>query len=687
MACITEAAIGFPNASGTIPPENGMLSEILGELGWNTYMVGKWHLCPTDEMNLASTRRNWPTGRGFERWYGFLGAETNQWYPDLVYDNHPVDQPKTPAEGYHLTEDITDKALEFIRDAKAVTPDKPFFLYYAPGACHAPHHAPREWIDKFKGQFDMGYEAIRETTLANQIKLGIVPADTELPPINPIGTQERTGPDGKPFPMLDVTRPWDSLNDDEKRLFSRMAEVYAGFLAHADFHIGRLLDYLEEWDMLDNTMIVLVSDNGASGEGGPNGSVNEMKFVNGVPDDLAQNLAEIDDLGGTRTYNHYPNGWAMAFNTPFKMWKRYEFNGGTADPCIISWPAGTKARGEVRDQYAHAIDLVPTILDVLGVEPPETLKGHTQSPIDGVTLRPSFDDGSSASGRSTQFYAMLGSRSIWHEGWKAVTTHPTIAGWGHFNDDEWQLYHTDVDRSELHDLAAEQPDKLREMVNVWFSEAGRYGAFPLDDRTAVEILTTPRPQLTKPRSRYTYFPGTAPVSEWQAVNTRNRSFVIGALVDIPAPGAQGVLFAIGARFGGHALYVKDNRLHYANSFVGAEEQLIVGTEDIPTGENVILSASFEKEGMEPTHAFGTLSLFHGDTKVGEGKIKTQLGAFAIAGSGLYVGRHAGEPVTDDYPGEAPYTFTGGRIDRVAVDVSGEPYVDLEREAEMLIKSQ
>ncbi len=507
MACITEAAIGFPNASGTVPPENGMLSEILGELGWNTYMVGKWHLCPTDEMNLASTRRNWPTGRGFERWYGFLGAETNQWYPDLVYDNHPVDQPSTPDAGYHLTDDITDKALEFIRDARAVAPDKPFFLYYAPGACHAPHHAPRDWIDKFKGQFDMGYEAIRETTLANQIKLGIVPADTELPPVNPLGTQERTGPDGKPFPMLDVTRPWDSLNDDEKRLFSRMAEVYAGFLAHADFHIGRLLDYLEEWDMLDNTMIVLVSDNGASGEGGPDGSVNEMKFANGVPDDLAQNLAQIDDLGGTRTYNHYPNGWAMAFNTPFKMWKRYEFNGGTADPCIISWPAGIKARGEVREQYCHAIDLVPTILDVLGVEAPETIKGHTQSPIDGVTLRPSLDDASVASGRSTQFYAMLGSRSIWHEGWKAVTTHPTIAGWGNFNDDEWQLYHTDVDRSELHDLAAEQPDKLREMINIWFSEAGRYGAFPLDDRTAVEILTTPRPQLTAATEPVHLFPG------------------------------------------------------------------------------------------------------------------------------------------------------------------------------------
>ena len=452
MACITEAAIGFPNASGTIPPENGMLSEILGERGWNTYMVGKWHLCPTDEMNLAAPRRNWPTGRGFERWYGFLGAETNQWYPDLVYDNHMVDQPRTPEEGYHLTDDITDKALEFIRDSKAIAPEKPFFLYYAPGACHAPHHAPKEWIDKFKGQFDVGYEAMREQTLAKQKKLGIVPENTELPPLNPIGTPEtRTGPDGKPFPELDYVRPWDSLNDDEKRLFCRMAEVYAGFLGHADHHIGRLLDYLEESGELENTIIVVVSDNGASGEGGPNGSVNEMKFANGVPDDLEQNLAMIDELGGTKTYNHYPTGWAMAFNTPFKMWKRYEFNGGTSDPCIISWPAGTKARGEVREQYHHAIDLVPTILDVLGVEAPETIKGHTQSPIDGVSMRESFDDAvAESSGRRSSTPCSARARSGTRAG-RPSRPIPCIAGWGHFNDDEWELYHTDVDRSEVHE--------------------------------------------------------------------------------------------------------------------------------------------------------------------------------------------------------------------------------------------
>jgi arylsulfatase A-like enzyme len=686
MACITEAAIGFPNASGMIPPENGMISEILGERGWNTYMTGKWHLCPEDEMNLASTRRNWPTGRGFERFYGFLGAETNQWYPELVYDNHPVDQPKSPEEGYHLTDDLTDKALEFIKDAKTIAADKPFFLYYAPGACHAPHHAPRQWIDRFRGRFDMGYEAIREQTLARQKELGVVPADTELPPINPIGTPEtRTGPEGKPFPVMDYTKPWDSLSPEEKRLFSRMAEVYAGFLAHADHHIGRLLDYLEETGQRDNTLVILVSDNGASGEGGPDGSVNEMKFLNGMPDDLQENLAKIDDLGGPKTYNHYPTGWAMAFNTPFKMWKRYEFNGGTSDPCIISWPAGITARDEVRHQYHHAIDLVPTILDVLGVEPPETIKGHVQSDFDGVSMRYSFDDPAAATARKTQFYSMLGSRAIWHEGWKAVTTHPAISGWGHFNDDTWELYHTDADRAEVHDLAAEHPDKVRELVNLWFAEAGANRAFPLDDRSAFEIFMTPRPVLSPPRDRYIYYPGLADVPESQAVNIRNRSYTLGVQVDIPAPGAQGVLFAHGARFGGHALYVKDNRLHYVYSFVGSFEQKVVADTDLPTGENLILSASFDKDGEDPPGvATGILSLYHADKKVGEARIKTQPGKFVIGGEGLCVGRDSGAGVTDDYPGVLPWPFTGGTIKRVAVDVSGDPYIDLEREAQAML---
>jgi arylsulfatase A-like enzyme len=687
MACITEGASGFRNASGTIPPENGMLPEILGELGWNTYMVGKWHLCPTVEMNLASTRRNWPTGRGFERWYGFLGAETSQWYPELIYDNHPVDQPRIPEEGYHFGEDITDKAIEFIMDAKAVAPDKPFLLYYAPGACHAPHHAPKAWIERYKGQFDMGYEVMRQQTLARQKELGVVPADTELPPINPLGTSEtRTGPEGQPFPLMDVTRPWDSLSDNEKRLFARMAEVYAGFLSHADDQIGRLLDYLEETGQRENTLVIVVSDNGASGEGGPEGSVNEMRFMNGIPDDMASNLAVLDDLGGPKTYNHYPNGWAMAFNTPFKMWKRYEFNGGTSDPCMISWPAGMEARGGIRTQYHHAIDLVPTVLDVLGVEAPDTIKGFTQSHFDGVSMRYSFDDAAAPGARHTQFFSMLGSRGIWHDGWKAVTTHPTLSGWAHYNDDDWELYHTDVDRSELHNLAADHPEKVRELVNLWYAEAGANDGFPLDDRSAFEILVAKRPLLAAPRTRYVYFPNHAEVPEAQAVIVRGRSFVIGALVDIPAAqAAQGVLFSQGSRFGGHALYVKDNRLHYVNSFVGMFEQQIVATEDLPTGDNLILSASFDKDGDDPPPvATGILSLYHGDAKVGEGRIKTQPGGFMIAGEGLAIGRDVGDPVTGDYPGERPYRFTGGTIHRVAVDVSGEPYIDLEREAQGML---
>ena len=685
MACITEAAIGFPNASGTIPPENGMISEIVGEHGWNTYAVGKWHLTPEAECNVASPRRNWPTGRGFERFYGFLGAETNQWYPDLVYDNHPVDQPYSPADGYHLTVDLTDKAVEFIKDAKTIAPDKPFFLYYAPGACHAPHHAPREWIDKFRGKFDMGYEAIREQTLARQKELGIVPSDTDLPPLNPLGTPQTHTDPRKPMPAADTTRPWASLSAEEQRLFCRMAEVYAGFLAHADYHIGRLLDYLTDTGQLDNTLVILVSDNGASGEGGPNGSVNENKVVNGIPDDMAENLAKVEVLGSPQTYNHYPTGWAMAFNTPFKMWKRYEFNGGTADPCIMSWPRGMRARGQIRHHYHHAIDIVPTILDVLGVEPPDTIRGHTQVPFDGVSMRYSFDDPSGLSARRTQFYSMLGSRGIWRDGWKAVTTHLTCAGWGDFGNDTWELYHTDTDRSECHDLAAREPERLRDLINLWYAEAGANGAFPLDDRSPVEIITTPRPKLTGARDRYVYYPDVAEVPEAQAVNIRNRTYGIGALVDIPAPGAAGVLFAHGSRFGGHALYIKDNRLRYVYNFVGSLEQRVIASEDVPTGDSLILAASFDKDGeAAPGVATGILSLYYGDRKVGESRIKTQPGKFSIAGEGLCVGRDSGEPVTEDYPAGSGAHFTGGTIRRVAVDVSGEPYLDLEREAAAML---
>ena len=677
MACIAEATSGFPNANGHIPFECATIAEVLGERGWNTYMLGKWHLVAADEMNLASTKRNWPIGRGFERYYGFLGGETNQWYPDLVYDNHPVDQPATPEEGYHLTTDLTDKAIEFIKDAKVIAPDKPFFMYFCPGATHAPHHAPTEWIERYAGKFDMGYERYRELVFDRQKQMGIFPADAALTPLNPYA--EETSVDGKPWNALDVVRPWDSLADDEKRLFARMAEVYAGFLSHTDHEIGRLLDFLERSGERENTIVVLVSDNGASGEGGPNGSVNENKFFNGIPDDIEENLQYLDELGSPATYNHYPVGWAWAFNTPFKMWKRYNFEGGVADPMVVSWPKGIDARGELRHQFLHATDVVPTMYDLLGLELPEVVKGYPQIPLEGVSFRSTFESDDVPTPKETGFFSMLGSRAIWHKGWKAVSVHPTIAGWGHFDRDRWELYDTEADPTESHDLAGEHPTKVQEMVNLWFHEAGKYNGLPLLDRTAVEVLADPtRPQVAPPRDRYVYYPDAAEVPETAAVNIRNRSYSIAVSVDIASEDVAGVLFSHGARFGGHALYVKDRKLKYVYNFVGTKVQTIESTKDVPTGE-VVLSAVFVKEG-DAMPTTGTLSLYIDDEKVGEGEIMTQPGNFSLVGEGLNVGRDPAEPITDDYPGTSPYAFTGGTISQAVVDVSGEPFVDLEKEA-------
>jgi len=679
MGSITEAAAGFPNSSGHIPFECGNIAEVLGERGWNTFMVGKWHLTPEDEMNLASTKRQWPLGRGFERFYGFLGAETNQWYPDLIHDNHPVEQPATPEQGYHFSTDITDHALAFIRDAKAVAPEKPFFLYYCPGACHAPHHAPKEWSDKYRGAFDIGYEAYREQVFQRQQALGILPEEAELSPINPY--IDRTSRDGKTWPELDTVRPWEPLSDEEKRLFARMAEVYAGFLSHADNEIGRLLGYLEESGQLENTIIVIVSDNGASGEGGPNGSVNENKLFNGLPDKIEENLAFLDDLGTPLTYNHYPTGWAWAFNTPFKLWKRYSnYEGGTADPMIVSWPARITATG-IRRQYTHAVDIVPTLYESLEIELPETLKGYTQFPLEGISFATSFDDEAADTGKTTQFYSMGGTAAIWHEGWKAASLTPAAPDmWADYAGQIWELFDTTTDPTECHDLAEQHPDKLRELVNLWWVEAGKYNALPLENRGVVEILGTERPQIAKQRSRYLYYPGTAEVPESVAPNIRNRSYTVAVEVDVESADASGVLFSHGARFGGHALYAKDGKLKYVYNWVGMFEQIVESTERIPTGQ-VVLSASFDREG-DTMPAEGTLTLYFGDRQVGQGRIKTQPGKFSIAGEGLNVGKDTAEPVSDDYPGSSPWPFTGGTIVRAAVDVSGTPFVDLAEEARM-----
>jgi arylsulfatase len=673
MATITEAASGFPSSNGHIPFECGTIAEVLGERGWNTYMVGKWHLTAEDEMNLASRKSQWPLGRGFERFYGFLGAETNQWYPDIVYDNHPVEQPSLPEDGYHFTVDITDKAISFIGDAKAIAPDKPFFLYYCPGACHAPHHVPKEWIEKYKGKFDMGYEAYRELVFQRQKDMGVVTDKAELSPINPYLNEK--GPDGQDWPELDTVRPWDSLSADEKRLFCRMAEVYAGFLSHADHELGRLLDHLDKTGELDNTLIVLVSDNGASGEGGPNGSVNENKIFNGLPDRIEEALPFLDVLGSPRTYNHYPTGWACAFNTPFKLWKRYSnWEGGTADPMIVSWPAKIAKTG-VRRQYTHACDIVPTIYECLGIDLPEAVKGYTQFPIEGISFAATFDDAGAVTDKQTQFYSMGGTRAIWHQGWKAAAVSNSAPdNWAGYERQRWELFNTENDPSECHDLAAEQPEKLQELIGLWWHEAGRYDALPLENRNAVEVLTTERPQLSKPRNRYVYYPGGAEIPESVAPNIRNRSYTIAIEVTIDTEEAGGVLFAEGSRFGGHALYIKDRKLKYVYNFVGLEEQIVESTEEVPTG-HVVLSAEFKREG-DAMPAEGTLTLYIRDEKAGEGRIKTQPGKFSLAGEGLNIGKEGAEPVTDDYPGEYPWAFVGGTIGRAAVDVSGTPFEDL-----------
>ena len=685
MACIGEATTGFPNSNGHIPFETATIAEVLVEQGYNTYMLGKWHLCPEDEMNLASTKRNWPVGRGFERYYGFLGGETSQWNPDLIYDNHPVEQPYSPEEGYHFSTDIADKAIGFIADAKQIAPNKPFFMYFCPGVAHAPHHVSKEWADKYKGKFDQGYEKLREETLARQKEMGIVPADTELSPMNPLA--DATSADGKPWAPLDVVRPWDSLDDDEQRLFIRMAEVYAGMVSHTDYEIGRILDYLEQTSQLDNTIIVAISDNGASGEGGPNGSVNENKFFNSIPDTMEENLKYLDVLGGPETYNHYCTGWAMAFNTPFKLWKRYAWNGGICDPLIIAWPRGIKAQGEIRDQYCHVTDVTPTIYDMLGIELPDEVKGYTQWSLEGTSLTYSFEQGDAPAQKETQYYTMLGSRGIWHKGWKANTVHPTIANWGNFNQDKWALYNVAEDRSEVHDLSGQYPEKLEALKMLWYHEAGKYQGFPLEDRSPVEVLTTPRPQLSPPRDRYIYTPGTSEVPESAAVNVRNRSYKIAANVKVSSNGAktEGVIFSHGSLFGGHSLFIKDHKLHYVYNWLGETDQVIVSDAEIPAGD-CVLGVSFDKTGNDAQHsATGTLSLYINDLKVDEAEIKTQPGKFMLGGEGLNIGKDPGSPVTNMYT--SPFAFTGGTISEVIVDVSGEQYIDLELEAIGMMKRE
>ena len=430
-SCITEGAQGFPGWSGRLPAECATIGQVLQDNGYSTFWLGKNHNVPEQDISSGASRSEWPLQKGFDRYYGFLGGETNQWYPDLVDDNKFVDQPYSPEEGYHLSRDLVDEALQMIRDQKASNPSKPWFMWLCPGANHAPHHAPKEYIDKYKGKFDSGYEAYREWVLPRMIAKGLLPKDTKLTPLNPLPEDVANA--------ADAVRPWNSLNADEKKLFSRMAEVYAGFSEYTDVQIGRLIDYLEQSKQLENTLVFYCADNGASGEGSPNGSVNENKFFNGYPDELSENLKYLDVLGSAETYGHFPTGWAAAFSTPFQMFKRYsEYAGGTCCPFVVSWPAGIKAKGEVRNQYHHSTDIVPTILEVIGLEMPTTYRGVEQYPLSGVSMAYSFEDAKVKTQKKRQYYSMLGTRGMWEDGWKASALHAPLSSKGHFDKDEWE---------------------------------------------------------------------------------------------------------------------------------------------------------------------------------------------------------------------------------------------------------
>jgi arylsulfatase len=674
-ACITEASNGFPGAQGRIPDECMTIGQILQENGFSTFWVGKNHNVPEEDIASGATRKEWPLQKGFDRFYGFLGGETNNWYPDLVEDNHFVDQPYTPEEGYHLSKDLVDKAISMIRDQKASNPSKPWFMWLCPGANHAPHHCPKEYVDRYKGKFDEGYEAYREWVLPRMIERGILPKGTQLTPINPLPEDV--------LPSADMVRPWNTLNGDEKKLFSRMAEVFAGFSEYTDEQIGRFIDYLEETKQLDNTIIFYCADNGASGEGSPNGSVNENKFFNGYPDELAENLKYLDALGSPDTYNHYPTGWAVAFSTPFQMFKRYSnYAGGTCDPMVIHWPKGIKAKGEVRHQYHHSTDIVPTILDVCGLEMPKVYRGVEQFPLAGVSMRYSFDHPSTPTQKKRQYYAMLGTRGMWEDGWKAVAVHAPLSGKGHFDKDPWQLYHVDKDRSESKDLAKQHPEKLEALIKAWFEESEKNRVLPLDDRSATELLNTERPVSEPPRDTYIYYPGTAPVPEGVAVNTRGRSYKIVADVEIKDPACSGVIFAHGSRFGGHTLFIKNKELHYVYNFLGIKpEQKFVSAELKPGKYTLGFEFIKEKDG-EYHESLGKGKLFVNDKVVAEAPMRAQVGKFTLAGDGLCVGRDSGDNVSEEY--QSPAEFKGGTILGVAVNIGKQQYVDLEQKAAALL---
>lgn len=686
LSAITELSLGYPAHNATMGFEHGMLSEILVAQGYNTFCVGKWHLTPSQETTAAGPFDRWPLGRGFERYYGFLGGDTDQYHPELTYDNHSVRPATTPAEGYHLNADLADHAIDFIKDAHVAAPDKPFLLWYATGAGHAPHQVEPEWVEPYHGRFDQGWDEYRREVFARQLALGLMPAGTELSERDP-----------------DV-EPWDSLSDDAKRMYARQMEVFAGFMSQTDHHIGRVIDFIDSLGELDNTIVICVSDNGASAEGGHHGTRNEALFFNLAPERLEDNLEVIDIWGSEDTFNHYSWGWTWAGDTPFRRWKRETYRGGITDPCIISWPRGINGGGGVRSHYLHAVDMLPTLLELIGLEAPSHLRGVPQSEIQGVSFAASLTDPDAPELHLTQYFEMFGHRSIYHEGWKAVCPYPGPslaegAALGHpfgtkiteaildeLEAHDWELYDLATDPAECHNVASDFPAKLAEMRDLWWSEADRFGVLPISS-SGIERLIARRPTVGGPRRIYEFHPGGSPISFAASPRVNNRAHSITAYATIPAGGAEGVLLSQGNRHGGYALFVTDDRLHFVHNYLSLARFTVTATEPLPRGP-VELRMEFAPTG--PPRIFEGLGtpaevrLFHNGELVGFGVLPHSVPVtFSTTGASCGL---AYFDTIDPSSYEAPFPFTGD-LDRVVLDITGELLISPTAELTRLMTQQ